>query len=118
MHWYLEAARSGYVDSIWNLATMIMNGEGCKKNIELAKCLIEVAANSGCNSACLFLSDCYESNTNVYEKDLELSEKWRAAAWDFENESDFADSDILKSFLEEFEKPEQRGEETDQSRIN
>ena len=101
LYWYLAAVEQGYVDSMWNVATMLLAGEGGIQNQELALRLIRIAAESGHNSACLYLADCYESEADGFKQDSDLAGMWRAAAWDFDNEQDYAESVELDQYLAE-----------------
>ena len=69
---------------------MLLNGDGGVTDHAFGLHLIQVAAEHGANSACLFLAHCYESGTNGFKKDATLVKKWQEAAWDIENERDFA----------------------------
>jgi TPR repeat protein len=99
LYWYLAAVEDGYVDSMWNAGTMLLKGEGGTRDKKFALHLIRVAAEHGNNSACLFLSHCYETGADSFEKDTALSKKWREAAWDVENEQDFAPPIIVDDYL-------------------
>ncbi len=99
LYWYLEAVENGYVESMWNAGTMLLNGEGGIKNQELGLHLIKIAAESGNNSACLYLSDCYDSGAEGVEKNTKLAEWWREAAWDISNEQDLAEFVNVDDYL-------------------
>lgn len=101
LYWYLAAVESGYVDSMWNAATMLLNGEGGARNREFGLHLIRIAAEHGNNSACLFLAHRYETGADGFEKNPALSKKWRDFAWDLENELDFAPPVIVDDYLED-----------------
>ncbi|MEM7251140.1 MAG: hypothetical protein AAF493_06950 [Pseudomonadota bacterium] len=106
MYWYLQSVENGYVDSMWNAATMLLKGEGGFKNQELGLRLVLVAAEHGNNSACLYLANCYESGLEGFEHNAELADQWRQAAWDIDNEQDFAEPfDVDRYLSERPEKP-------------
>jgi TPR repeat protein len=58
-HWYLHAVKQGYIDSKWNLGTMLLDGEGGPEDVDKGMFLIEQAATEGQISACGFLRDIY-----------------------------------------------------------
>ena len=53
LYWYLLAIESGYVESMWNAGTMLLNGEGGVHDVSFGHHLIHIAADHGQNSACL-----------------------------------------------------------------
>ncbi len=80
-YWYSQAVNQGYVHAKWNIATMFLNAEGgLLRNIELAMKLIYQAAEDGDDSACHFLSMCYESGQFVKYPDQEMAEAWERRA--------------------------------------
>jgi len=99
LYWYLEAVDDGYVDSMWNVGTMLMNGEGGIKDIDFGLFLIKVAAENGSNSACLYISNCYEKGLNEFEKNLSEARKWESRAWDLSNERDYIEPIPVDDYL-------------------
>jgi TPR repeat protein len=86
---------------MWNAATMLLKGEGGVKSRELGMHLVQVAAEHGSNSACLYLANCYESGSDGFEQSAELAAQWREAAWDIDNEQDLAEPVNVDDYLSE-----------------
>ncbi|MDH5411159.1 MAG: sel1 repeat family protein [Alphaproteobacteria bacterium] len=82
--WYTLAARQGYIASKWNLATMLLNGEGGPKDVGKAMFLIEQSAREGEVSACWFLRDMYRyGGRSSTEPDEAKALQWDELAEDF-----------------------------------
>ncbi|MCU7850553.1 MAG: sel1 repeat family protein [Candidatus Thiodiazotropha sp. (ex Lucinoma kastoroae)] len=80
-YWYCQAIKQGYVYAKWNAGSMLLHGDGgIPKNEELAMMLIEDAANSGVNDACIFLSFCYLNGKHGKGMDIDLSKQWNKEA--------------------------------------
>lgn len=99
LYWFLLAVESGFVESIWNAATMLINGEGGIQNQEFGLVLVETAANAGQNSACLFLADCFKDGVYGYERNEVLSKNWIESAWDIDNEIEFVDPVVVDEYM-------------------
>lgn len=99
LYWYLQAVEGGYVESMWNAATMLLKGEGGFKDEIFGHHLIRIAAEHGNNSACLYLSNCYAAGLEGFERDATLADKWNQAAWDLDNEEDFAEPIDVDKYL-------------------
>lgn len=72
-HWYLQAVKQGYLESKWNLGTMLLNHEGGLKDVEKGMFLIEQAAAEGHSTACSFLGHIYESGEYGKVPDMRLA---------------------------------------------
>ena len=103
-YWYLEAVKQGYIDSKWNLGTMLIGGEGGPKDVEKGMFLIEQAAAEGQYSACGFLGDIYEVGGYGKSPDASLSRRWREEA-DRIRPIDGADLPEFGALLPNFELP-------------
>lgn len=75
-YWYLRAARQGYLDAKYNLAIMLLEGAGGRKDVGKAMLLMEQAAAEQCYNACRFLSSAYESGGYGKQVDANLSRQW------------------------------------------
>lgn len=99
LHWYLKAIEGGYVDAMWNAATMLMSGEAGIKNRDFALHLIRVAAENRNTSACLYLANCYESGLEGFEKSPQLAGQWNKHAWDIDNQNDYTSPIDVSNYL-------------------
>lgn len=75
-HWYTLAARQGYIASKWNLATMLLEGEGGPKDVDTAMFLIEQSAREGEVAACWFLRDRYRYGLGGFERNDAEARQW------------------------------------------
>lgn len=75
-YWYLQAVKQGYLDSKYNLATMLLEGDGGPKNVEKGLFLIEQTAAEHHYNSCRFLSAIYEGGEYGKDVDAELSRYW------------------------------------------
>ena len=75
-YWYLLAVKQGYIDSKWNLGTMLLHGEGGPEDVEKGMFLIEQAAAEGQYSACGFLRDIHEVGGYGKSPSADLSRHW------------------------------------------
>jgi hypothetical protein len=74
LYWYRRACKQGYTHALWNLGSMLVDGdEGTVKNVALGMKLIELAALAYDSGACMFLSHCYENGTYGKEKSEKLA---------------------------------------------
>jgi TPR repeat protein len=90
VYWYSQAAAKGYSHAMWNLGSMLVDGEiGLRADRELGMKLIAGAAQANQNSACLFLSECYSTGSYGLAKNQELTTMWQARAWDWEKAADY-----------------------------
>lgn len=77
VYWYAQAAKLGHVHAKWNLALMILNGEGgIEANGRLAIELVEEAASEGDMDARNFLSWAHKYGELGLERNIALSKKW------------------------------------------
>ena len=65
MKWYRAAANAGDLDAHYNLAIMVLNGEGCDADTTEGLCLLQQAALSGHHQSSNFLEDIY--TTGLYK---------------------------------------------------
>ena len=81
VYWYRRACKQGYTHALWNLGSMLVDGDdGTVKNEALGMKLIELAAFAYDSSACMFLSQCYENGTYGKQKSENLALEWRSKA--------------------------------------
>lgn len=84
LYWYAQAAKQGYTYAKWNAGTMLIAGQGAEAaRVELGLKLIEEAADSGDESACDFLAQCYEQGSFGKERDPLMSAQWARSARDY-----------------------------------
>jgi TPR repeat protein len=90
LYWYLQAVKSGYVHAMWNAGSMLIDGEGgIEPDPVFGMELIERAAASNENSACLFLAMCHRDGKYGKAKNHEAAEYWDKRAWDFKGFREF-----------------------------
>lgn len=81
-YWYCQAIKNGYTHSKWNAGSMLVDGDdGIEKNEAVGMILIEDAAESNENSACLFMSMCYRKGLYGKKRDEKLAVYWNETAW-------------------------------------
>jgi len=103
-NWYLQAVKQGYIDSKWNLGTMLIDGDGGPRDVEKGMFLIQQAAAEGQYSACGFLGDIYEVSGYGLSPDTGLSQRWREEA-DRIKATDVTDQPEFGTPLPDFELP-------------
>lgn len=81
--WYSCAAKQGHIEAKWNVGLMLLNGEGVNRDVKRGFKLIQLAADEGSYSACLFVADCYRLGHYGMNVDMAKSEEWRLKANDF-----------------------------------
>lgn len=74
--WYCQACSHGLAEAKFNAGTMLINGEGIEKNVELGIRLIQEAAEHGENNACVFISLCHARGAYGKTADKNASEAW------------------------------------------
>lgn len=109
-YWYMEAVKKGYFHAKWNLATMIVRGEaGLPKYFGTAMLLIQQAADAGDDSACQFLSMCYEYGKFGMPINSEKSLGWKEKAYNTRELKPFGEElDVGAMLSVSFVKPEIR----------
>ena len=107
LYWYCQAIKKGYAHAKWNAGTMFIAGDkGIQKNEELGMRLIQEAADVNENSACLFLSQCYQNGYYGKEINKEFALFWEHKAWDYENKKEYdRPIDIEKEYDLKIKKP-------------
>ena len=74
--WYMLAARHGYIESKWNLGTMLLEGDGGPNDVDTAMTLIEQSAHEGWLAACRFMCDIYRLGSYGVKPDEAKARQW------------------------------------------
>jgi TPR repeat protein len=93
LKWYLEAAKVGLVESLWNAGSMLVDGEeGVEMDSSFGLLLIRLSADSFQPSACSFLSWCYKSGLYGLLKDEDKYEYWMEASLSYKKIQQYTNS--------------------------
>ncbi|RRD66566.1 sel1 repeat family protein [Comamonadaceae bacterium OH2310_COT-174] len=102
LKYYLKAACAGYVESLWNAGSMLIEGEELvEAEPALGMLLIRMAADRFQTSACLYISRCYELGRFGLPLNPDLTKYWTCAAYKierFEPVSDAAELELVRSY--------------------
>ena len=99
LYWYSRSALQGYTHALWNLGTMLVNGEGInKKYINEGMNLIKMAANNNEPNACSFLAHCFQKGLLGEKKSLTRYNKYIDKSMALENFREFVDEDEIRKF--------------------
>ena len=83
---YTAAADHGHIEAQYNLATMILFGEGCDQNTNKAVDLLDEAAHQGQADAPKVLFELYQKGLDGVEKNPEKATYWKKVAKELEDE--------------------------------
>ena len=93
LKWYLEAAKVGLVESLWNAGSMLIDGEkDVKTDSPFGLLLIRLAADSFHPGACSFLSWCYKSGLYGLQKNEDKSKYWAEASLNYKEIQQYTNS--------------------------
>lgn len=102
LKYYFKAACSGYVESLWNAGSMLIEGEDdIEANPAIGMLLIRIAADKFQTSACLYVSRCYELGRFGLPLNPRLAKYWACAAYEVENfepVSHAVELDLIRSY--------------------
>lgn len=102
LKYYFKAACSGYVESLWNAGSILIEGEDdIEANPAIGMLLIRIAADKFQTSACLYISRCYELGRFGFPLNSGLAKYWACAAYEVENfepVSHAVELDLIRSF--------------------